>query len=160
MLFQDKMAQRWKNNQKLHPGHTKNGLETLPKRSQTNHRNRPCSTLGAKRPAKPPQDLPRRSQEAPMSPQDVPQEAPRRPKKLRDVPQEAARRPPRGPKTAEAPPRRPSRGSKTFPRRLKTAQDGPDVPRPPQVGADAPRHLQDVPETACDGTSKVKQNQI
>ena len=101
--------------------HTKHGPETLPKKPQMSCGKRPFSSLGAKRPARPPQKVPR-------EPQDAPRRSPRGPKTA----QEAPGRPPwrrqdgpRGPKTAPRGTKRPPRGPKRAPRRPKTSPKTP-----------------------------------
>ena len=90
-------------------------------------------------PQEPPQNLPKRSQEAPMSPQDVPQEAPRRPKKLRDVPQEAPRQPMRVHDAPQEVPKTAQDGS-------ETPQDAPrDAPNGPRGSETSPKRRQEDP---------------
>ena len=92
------------------------GPQDPPRSPKMSCGNRPFSCLGAKRPAGPPQDLSKRSQDSPKTP---PKRDPRRLKRLqdgpqRDIPQEASRW------LQEAP-----RGPQDVP---KTAQDGPESP--------------------------------
>ena len=92
------------------------GPQDPPRSPKMSYGNRPFSCLGAKRPAGPPQDLSKRSQDSPKTP---PKRDPRRLKRLqdgpqRDIPQEASRW------LQEAP-----RGPQDVP---KTAQDGPESP--------------------------------
>ena len=119
----------------MHPKHTKNGAETLPKTPQKNCSPRPLSPLSAKRFARRPKTFPKRLQDDPRGPGT----SPRRPQ---DVPQEAPRRPFGGAKTVQAAPSQPPRRPKTSSKRFQYGPRGAKIPQ------EAPRGPQDCPETA------------
>ena len=101
------------------------GPQDPPRSPKMSCGNRPFSCLGAKRPAGPPQDLSKRSQDSPKTP---PKRDPRRLKRLQDGP--PTRHPPRSfkmaPRGTKRPPRRPQDGAR-WPRvATKTSRDGPN----------------------------------